>query len=75
MLSRKFLIDCDLFVPCVVVLEQDVGECSSVEELLHVGEENPLAVLPVADSLVTCVTKSTLGVPVAPDVAVQFVRR
>ena len=33
----------DLFVPCVVVLEKDVGECSSVEELLHVGEENPLA--------------------------------
>ena len=48
---------------------------SSVEELLHVGEENPLAVLPFADSLVTCVTKSTLGVPVAPDVAIQSVRR
>ena len=42
---------------------------------MNVSEENPLTVLPFADSLVARVAKTTLGVPVAPDVVVQLIRR
>ena len=78
--ANRLVGDCaanlvDFLVPSVVVLEEGVGERRPVEELLNVSEENPLTVLPFADSLVARVANATLGVPVAPDVVVQLIRR
>ena len=73
--ANRLVGDCaaklvDFLVPSVVVLEEDVGERRPVEELLHVSEKDPLTVLPLGDSFVARVAKTTLGVPVAPDVGV-----